>query len=664
MEIVVQYDFEDGLAGWTPRGQPSVSVVDDVAHAGQQSLLVTQRAAAWHGAAVDMSGLLEPGNTYEIGGYVRLVEGAPDSRVIISMQRTPTGGETVYEWIAPSAEDGVTDGEWVQLQGQYSFSGAVSELLLYVESPDAELVSFYLDDVTIGGRGQPPLQTDLPSVYETLSAYFPVGAAFSAAQLDSERHAGLLPYHFNSLTPENEMKPGPIQPAEGDFRWTGADRLVAFARERGMAVHGHTLVWHQQTAEWMFQDAEGNPLRATPENKALLLQRLETHIRAVVGRYKDDVAIWDVVNEVVDPARPDCMRRSAWYNITGIDYIVTAFRVAHEVAPDATLILNDYDTASPPKRECIYHLVQDLQAMGVPVDGIGMQMHINVRNPVLSAIEAAIARFAELGEVHITELDMSLYTNSTASYTTVPDEILLQQAYRYKHIFEILKRYADSIGSVTFWGLGDDLTWLKTHPTPRLNLPLLFDEQLQAKYAYWAVVDPAQLPVEIREMDSTPGTPVVDGALDAQWAERPWTKLLATGTTVVSFQTRWDADALYLFIDIPAKAQYLDTIEVFLDTNNGKTPTYESDDRRYTFQGDGCPTCADVTFVVTADAQGRRLEAAFPLRAEARVGTKIGFDLRLAASSQPDAPISWNDLTHAQKTDTSKFGTLTLAAAP
>ncbi len=493
-EIVARYDFENDTEGWAPRGEAAVSIAADVAHSGAHSLLVTNRTAAWHGAAVDMSPLLKPGNTYEISAYVRLAAGAPSSRVIITMQRTPTGGETVYEWIAPSAENGVTDSEWVHLQGQYSFSGEAAELLLYVESPDSELVSFYLDDVTVGRSWQLPIQTDIPSVYETLAAYFPVGAAFSPSQLDSERHTALLTRHFNSLTPENAMKPGPIQPAEGDFRWADADRLVQFAREHGMAVHGHTLVWHQQTADWMFLDANGNKLEATPEDKELLLQRLETHIRAVVGRYKDDVNIWDVVNEVVDANRPDCMRRSVWYDVTGIDYIVTAFRVAHEEAPDATLILNDYDTTSIKKRECIYNLVHNLQEMGVPVDGVGMQMHINIQIPSLPSIEAAIERFAELGEVHITEMDMSLYTNNVDAYATVPDEILLQQGYRYRDIFEIFKRHADSIGSVTFWGLADDTTWLKTSPTRRLNLPLLFDEQLQAKYAYWAIVDPSKLP--------------------------------------------------------------------------------------------------------------------------------------------------------------------------
>lgn len=132
-----QYDFEDGTTqGWAPRGEASVSVVADVAHSGSHSLLASDRTDGWNGAIVDVLGLLEPGNTYEVGAYARLAEGEPDSRVILTMQRTPVDGDTVYEWIAPSAEGGVTDGEWVYLKGQYAYRAEAAELSLYVESPD------------------------------------------------------------------------------------------------------------------------------------------------------------------------------------------------------------------------------------------------------------------------------------------------------------------------------------------------------------------------------------------------------------------------------------------------------------------------------------------------------------------------------------------------
>jgi endo-1,4-beta-xylanase len=661
------YDFEDGAQGWLPRGEAFASVTSDVAYAGSQSLLVSDRTADWHGATIDVKNLMEPDKTYDISGYVRLSNGEPDSRVILTMQRTPTNQATVYEWIAPSAQDGVTDSEWVYLQGQYTFSGEVSELMLYVESPDEELVDFYIDEITIvdlAALPDPPIQTDIPSVYETLSPYFLVGAAIEPDQLDSERHAELLAYHFNSLTAENVMKPGSIQPVEGELRWTGPDRLVQFARDNGMAVHGHTLQWHKQAAEWMFEDEEGNPLDTTPENKELVLTRLEEHIREVAGRYQDDINVWDVVNEVIDTTKANCMRRTPWYELTGTDYIVTAFETAREVAPDATLILNDYGSTDPNKRACIISVVQEMQEQGVPIDGIGMQMHINVYLPTIEAIEETIEMYAELGEVHITELDMSLYDNDRDSYETVPDEILLRQGYRYEELFEVLKEHAEDIGSVTFWGMADDHTWLKTFPTTRLNLPLLFDERLQAKYAYWGVVDPAQMPIKDKQVDTPKGTPLIDSELDVIWQTQPWVTFYVTETHSIGYQTRWDENNLYLFVNLEGNPDDLQVIDVFIDENNGKTEAYEEDDRHYSFEGDTCVECDDVTFSVVSDGEGSRLEVAFPLSAEASIGDQVGFDVRVTFASQPDAPVSWNDRSHSQDTDTSKYGTLTFVDAP
>jgi endo-1,4-beta-xylanase len=660
----ISYDFEDGTQGWGPRGDAVVSTSSDAANEGSQSLSVSGRLEDWQGAGINMASLLQPDTTYQISAYVRLAEGEPDSRIILTMQRTPTGGSTQYDWIAPSEEDGVTDAEWVLLEGQYSFTGDVSELVLYLESPDEELVDFYVDDISIVGGSaiELPVQTDIPSLYETLADYFLVGAALAPEQLDSERHTTLLTKHFNSITPENAMKPGPLQPEEGEFNWDTADRMVEFAKENGIAIHGHTLVWHQQAAEWMFEDEEGNPLEPTEENKELVLQRMEDHIRAVVDRYKDDIIVWDVVNEVIDESEADCMRRSSWYELTGKDYIVRAFEIAREVDPDAVLLINDYSTTNPDKRACIYNLVEELQGMGVPVDGIGMQMHINIQYPTAAAVEDTIKKFAELGEVHITELDMSIYANDTDSYESVPEEVMVKQGFRYQEIFEVLKEQADSISSVTFWGMGDDHTWLKTFPVARINLPLPFDEQLQAKYAFWGIVDPTQLPVEI-QLDEVPkGTAVIDGEPEVVWIAQAWDTLYETDTYSVTYQTRWDEENLYLFMNINGDTQDVASIDVFVDGNNGKTETFEDDDQQYTIQAGACAACG--AFAEVSDENGTRIEAAFPLSEEGSRGNEVGFDIRLSLASQPEAPVSWNDRTHSQDTDTSKYGTLEFANAP
>ena len=160
-----------------------------------------------------------------------------------------------------------------------------------------------------------------------LAADFPVGAAIALPQTLGER-ARLLTKHFSQVTPGNALKWDATEPTEGAFRYTDADALVAFAKANDLRVRGHTLVWHQQTPAWVFNDADGQPMTATAANKTLLLTRLENHIRAVAARYANDIYAWDVVNEVIDENQADGLRRSTWFTITGLDYIRTAFRVA------------------------------------------------------------------------------------------------------------------------------------------------------------------------------------------------------------------------------------------------------------------------------------------------------------------------------------------------
>ncbi len=652
------YDFEDGTPqGWQGRGA-TITVVTDTVHTGDYALLTIGRTAGWNGPALNVLNLLKVGATYEISGCIRLAAGASPARTNFALAYT-VGGSTSYPWLG--SVNNTTAEAWSCMTGSFKYATQADTLVLYAESGDAT-VSFYIDDVTIlmtePPSELPPVQEDIPSVYQVYQEHFLIGAAIEPTQLSSERHVKLLTKHFNSITAENAMKPGSIQPTEGSFNWADADALADFARAHNMVIHGHTLAWHQQAAEWMFKDGAGNPLEATPANKQLVLQRLEDHIRAVVERYKDIVNVWDVVNEVIDPAQPDCLRRSEWYRLTGSDYISKAFTIAHQVAPTATLILNDYNETQPAKRQCMYDVVKSFQDQGVPIQGIGMQMHINIQNPSAAAIEETIQMFAELGEVHITELDMSIYTNDTDSYTTVPQEVLIKQGYRYKEIFDVFRRQADKIGSVTFWGMADDHTWLSTYPINRTNLPLLFDKNLQAKYAYWGVVDPSQLPVLIQEQNVSKATPVVDGVSETRWEMLPWIEIGSTETLTATFQTRWDQDNnLYVIVKVKdATRDAGDKVEVFVDQNNGKSATYQDDDRHYTFPDEA--SLAD--YVIITDTQGYVMEARLPLSVTLNVNQRIGFDVRVTDGTNPTFPISWNDPTHSQATDTSKFGTLVL----
>lgn len=694
----VSSDFEDGTTqGWGPRiGREQVTVTTADRHSGSYSLLTTGRQQPYDGPSLNILGRMTRGARYHVSVWVKLAPGEPDSTIRVSIQRSYQGS-TNYDTVVGNTP--VTANAWVQLQADYTLTAEVDALSIYVESASGT-ASFYIDDFALSyvpPQPLPPIQTDIPSVYQTWADYFPIGAAIEPFQLDSERHVQLLTRHFNAIVAENVMKPGPLQPSEGQFNWGPADRLVQFAQEHGMQMRGHTLVWHNQNPDWLFQDANGQPLQPTEEHKALLLQRLEQHIRAVMGRYAGYIRDWDVVNEVVDPNQPDCMRRSQWYTITGLDYIKTAFRVAREAAPNARLYINDYSTTDPRKRECIYDLVRQLKAQGVPIDGVGHQMHINIASPSGAEIEQTIQRFADLGlDNQITELDMSLYTNDSDRYTTIPEELLIRQGYRYKEVFAAFKRQHEHISSVTFWGIADDHTWLKSFPIERLDLPLLFDEQQQAKPAYWGVVDPSRLPVLIQRGEVPQGTPTIDGQTETLWEMLPATEVRAESGLAARFRLLWDAAHLYVLAEVQdATPDREDRVELFLDENNAKSTSYQSDDRHLLIRRDVCswpevryryllpvllhgaplqrtaappaPAAAQPqpceNARVVATPTGYRIEAMIPLANGATLGQQLGFDLRVTDAGQPDAPLSWSDTTHAQDQDTSKWGVLTLAPA-
>lgn len=339
-----------------------------------------------------------------------------------------------------------------------------------------------------------PVGSDIPSLYQSLADYFPIGAAIEREDITGP-HSELLLKHFNSIVAENAMKMGSLQPIAGKFDFATADALVGFARSHHMLVRGHTLCWYRQNPDWLFKDAKGNDLQPGPQSKVLVLARLQAHIRAVVSHYKDDVSAWDVVNEVIDASQPDGFRRSPWYELTGTDYIDAAFRTAHEVAPHAKLFINDYNTTDPVKRRFLLNLVSALKARGVPIDGVGHQMHISIDQPSIVSIAETINMFADLGvDNQITELDVSVYDNPRESCPSIPEKVLAEQGYRYRDLFDTFRTLKGRISAITFWGMADDHTWLTKLPDKRLDLPLLFDANLEAKPAFWGIMDRNRLP--------------------------------------------------------------------------------------------------------------------------------------------------------------------------
>ena len=335
---------------------------------------------------------------------------------------------------------------------------------------------------------QAPAAKGLKDYYK---AYFPVGVAVSPAGLKGAE-GELIKQQFNSVTPENAMKMGPIHPEENRYNWRDADEIVQFAQDNKLRVRGHNLLWHEQTPKWLFKNADG-----TSVSKEVLLRRLKDHVDTVVKRYKGKIYAWDVVNEAIADNPKEFLRNSEWYKICGEDFIAKAFEYAHAADPKAVLFYNDYNTERPEKRARIIRLLKQLKDAKVPIDAVGLQGHWSLQEPTEPELRAALDQYKALGlKIQITELDVSIYPwekdrrakrpGESDAYTP---ELEQKQAAQYKMFFKVFRDYKDVLTGVTFWNISDKYTWLDTYPVAgRKNYPLLFDQQQQPKKAFYEVV--------------------------------------------------------------------------------------------------------------------------------------------------------------------------------
>ncbi len=330
----------------------------------------------------------------------------------------------------------------------------------------------------------PNALAQVPALKIVYADYFPIGVAVHPRMMEPGAEAELIKTQFNSLTAENVMKMGPIQPEEGKFAWENADKIVAFAQANQQKLRGHTLCWHQQTPKWFFTKNDKTV------SKKELLKRLKTHIFAVAGRYKGKIYAWDVVNEAVPDTGIALYRETPFFKIIGEEYIEKAFEFAHQADPKALLFYNDYSTENPAKREKIYQLLKRLVDKKVPIHGIGLQGHYNLKNPSAAALEESITKFAALGlQVQITELDVSVYDWEEKEKKPLTPDLAAKQAQHYRMLFEVFRKHHDKITGVTFWNLSDRSSWLDNFPVKgRKDYPLLFDEQGKPKPAFWEVV--------------------------------------------------------------------------------------------------------------------------------------------------------------------------------
>ncbi|SEP04734.1 endo-1,4-beta-xylanase [Aquisalimonas asiatica] len=332
---------------------------------------------------------------------------------------------------------------------------------------------------------------------------FLIGTAISNRTLETgdRELLDLIGGEFNAITAENCMKSGQIQPAQGQWEWSLADRFIDFGREHDMTVVGHALVWHSQTPDDLFVTGDGSTV-----SRDTLKERMDTHITTLMERYRGAVDIWDVVNEAIDEDRG--WRRSPWYEIFGdASYMERAFHLAHEIDPSAQLLYNDYNMHDPGKRRFLVDVLQDYRRRNVPIHGVGLQGHVGLDFPDLAEFERSIEAYAAEGmRIHITEVDVDVlpvawdhtgadidtdfdYADEYDPYVDgLPQDVQEQLTARYVELFELLLRHRDTIDRVTTWGTYDGESWKNDFPVEgRTNYPLLFDRDREPKPAYDAL---------------------------------------------------------------------------------------------------------------------------------------------------------------------------------
>ena len=344
--------------------------------------------------------------------------------------------------------------------------------------------------------------TAQPALKTAFKDHFLIGVAVNEAQFTGRNTAQveLITRQFNSITPENVIKWEHIHPRPGKYDFEPADRYVAFGEKHGMFIVGHTLVWHSQTPQWVFNE------NGKPAAREVLLARLREHIHTVVSRYKGRVKGWDVVNEALN--EDGTLRQSPWLKIIGEDFIQKAFEFAHEADPAAELYYNDYALENAPKRNGAIALVKKLQAAGVKIDGIGTQEHAKLDWPTTAQVDETLTAFGKLGvKVMVTELDMDVLPTRTRDrgadvalrfaadpalnpYTNgLPVQVQQALARRYADLFEVYVKHSATLKRVTFWGVTDADSWLNDWPVRnRTAYPLLFDRAAQPKPAFGSVI--------------------------------------------------------------------------------------------------------------------------------------------------------------------------------
>ena len=474
------------------RGPATAEIVDDDKASDGKALYISGRTDAWNGAQYDSE--IFRGNEIEVSGSFR----SGNSNVKVTIQFDILGNTTYNPIFAVKTnEDSYSKGS-----GKFEVPDNAENILVYIESDNTG--DIYADDISVKVVGEykkfdKPAglayvdTSDYPSLRELYSEQFLIGTCINPKVIATPEYSELVKAQFSSVTCENDMKPESLldrtesisdldkyqeSPA---INFDRARDELDFARDNGIKLRAHTLVWHSQTPDWLFyKDYDTSGELADRE---LMLKRMENYIKSVMEwtneNYPGLIYAWDVVNEAIDDGGG--IRKSLWYETIGDDYIYKAFEFARKYAPaDAKLFYNDYNSYMLKKQSDILEYIRPVAEAG-NIDGIGMQSHLNT-DVSLSLYFIAMKRYyEELGlEIQVTELDIG--RKGQDNWRDVQGDY-----YRdyMKRLIEA-KNEGVPVTCVTVWGLSDGMSW-------RANeLPLLFDADLSRKPAFDGMVEAAE----------------------------------------------------------------------------------------------------------------------------------------------------------------------------
>lgn len=304
---------------------------------------------------------------------------------------------------------------------------------------------------------------------------------------------------FNAVTPENSMKWMHIHPEFDEYTFSNADKIVDFAKANDMYLLGHTLIWHNQVPDYIYNI----------KDKKTFEKHVQKHINTVVNRYKGKVDMWDVVNEALND--DGTLRETVFSDMLGNNYIETSFSLANNADPNVALAYNDYNLYKPKKRKGAISIINSLKKKGIRIDAVGIQAHWDLHFPSIEEIEKTILELAATGvDVMITELDITVIPNPyelagiareefkkfegdkkwDPYQAGIPNDVQEKLTKRYKDIFELFVKHNDKISRVTFWGINDKYTWRNDNPiNNRTDYPLLFDREYKKKPSYNALIN-------------------------------------------------------------------------------------------------------------------------------------------------------------------------------